>query len=340
MTASTARPDRRPPPPSGPADSALSVRGLSKRYGAHWALGNEQGGLDLDLPRGGLTALLGPNGAGKSTLIGLLLGLETPTQGRVQVLGADPRQPQARTRLGALPQDLSLPSALTVRELLSLYAALYPQPLPVETVLGLCDLTALARQRASTLSGGQARRLGFGLSIIGDPELLFLDEPTTAMDVQSRQIFWAGVSAMQAQGKTIVLTTHYLEEAERVADRVVVLRQGQVIADGTPETIKAGVRGATVSFRSRLSLGDLQAQSEVLEASLSPGPETDWALATVRTREPERLLAALFSSGAELRELQVSRASLEEAFLTLTVGDFGAAAPLHPSSAQPGSVTA
>lgn len=328
MTASTARDDHHPPlSPSSPAPvgAALSVRGLSKRYGPHWALGGEQGGLDLDLPRGGLTALLGPNGAGKSTLIGLLLGLEAPTRGQVQVLGADPRQPQARTRLGALPQELSLPSTLTVRELLSLYAALYPRPLSVDRVLELCDLTALARRRASALSGGQARRLGFGLSVIGDPELLFLDEPTTAMDVQSRQIFWAGVGAMQAQGKTIVLTTHYLEEAERVADRVVVLRQGQVIADGTPETIKAGVRGAAVSFRSRLSLAAIQAQPEVLEATINHGPETEWALATVRTREPERLLAALFASGAELRELQVSRASLEEAFLTLTAGDFGAA---------------
>ncbi|WP_424950597.1 ABC transporter ATP-binding protein [Deinococcus sp.] len=298
--------------------AATLVEGVSKRYGSHWAVGGSEGGVSLELRRGELTALLGPNGAGKSTLIGLMLGLESPTRGRVRVLGEDPRRPQARTRLGALPQDLALPATLTVRELLELYAALYPAPLAVEAVLELCDLKALARQRAGTLSGGQARRLGFGLSVIGNPELLFLDEPTSAMDVQSRQTFWAGVGAMQARGKTIVLTTHYLEEAERVADRVVVLRHGQVIADGTPGAIKASVSGATVSFVSRLGAGELQALPEVLEAS-APGPSEDgWSRAVLRTREPERLLSALFASGAELRELEVSRATLEEAFLNLT----------------------
>ena len=301
---------------SGPA---ILVEGVSKRYGAHWALGSEaQGGVSLELRRGELTALLGPNGAGKSTLIGLMLGLEAPTQGQVRVLGADPRQPQSRSRLGALPQDLALPGSMTVRELLELYAALYPRPLTVPVVMELCDLSALARQRAGSLSGGQARRLGFGLSIIGDPELLFLDEPTASMDVQSRQTFWAGVGAMRARGKTIVLTTHYLEEAERVSDRVVLLRQGQVIADGTPQTIKAGVKGATMSFISRLGIDALQALPDVLEVSL-PGLQADgWSRAVLRTREPERLLAALFGSGTELRELEVSHATLEEAFLNLT----------------------
>lgn len=301
---------------SGPA---ILVEGVSKRYGAHWALGSEaQGGVSLELRRGELTALLGPNGAGKSTLIGLMLGLEAPTQGQVRVLGADPRQPQSRSRLGALPQDLALPGSMTIRELLELYAALYPRPLTVPVVMELCDLSALARQRAGSLSGGQARRLGFGLSIIGDPELLFLDEPTASMDVQSRQTFWAGVGAMQARGKTIVLTTHYLEEAERVSDRVVLLHQGQVIADGTPQTIKAGVKGATMSFISRLGMDALQALPDVLEVSLSGLQADGWSRAVLRTREPERLLAALFGSGTELRELEVSHATLEEAFLNLT----------------------
>ena len=314
-----------------PSGEAVVVRGVSKRYGSVQALGslkmgganvgglNVAGpdGVNLDLRRGELTALLGPNGAGKSTLIGLMLGLESPSSGSVRVLGADPRLPQTRTRLGALPQDLSLPAGMSVRELLSLYAALYPRPLAVNAVLELCDLQAQARQRASTLSGGQARRLGFGMSVIGDPELLFLDEPTAAMDVQSRQVFWAGVGAMQTQGKTIVLTTHYLEEAERVADRVVLLSAGRVIADGTPGQIKAGVKGATVRFVSRLDLAALRALPDVLEAALSP-QEGEWGRATLRTREPERLLAAVFAGNSELHELEVSRATLEEAFLNLT----------------------
>ena len=308
-----------PDPDAGLAtDAAVSVQNLSKHYGSFQALGSADGqGVSLQLQRGELTALLGPNGAGKSTLIGLMLGLESPTGGTVRVLGHDPRAPQARTRLGAMPQDLALPAGLSVRELLELYAALYPQPMKVAEVLDLCDLGTLARQRAGTLSGGQSRRLGFGLSVIGNPEVLFLDEPTVAMDVQSRQTFWAGVSAMQEAGKTIVLTTHYLDEAERVAGRVVLLQQGQVIADGTPGQIKAGVKGATLRFRCRLELRQLLALPDVLEADLST-PEDGWSLATLRSREPEALLAALFASGAELRELEVRRATLEEAFLNLT----------------------
>ncbi|WP_407542833.1 ABC transporter ATP-binding protein (plasmid) [Deinococcus radiomollis] len=306
-----------------PSGEAIVVRGVSKRYGQLHALGGPIGsspeGVNLELRRGELTALLGPNGAGKSTLIGLMLGLESPSSGSVRVMGGDPRWPQTRTRVGALPQDLSVPAGMTVGELLTLYAALYPRPLAVSTVLELCDLKAQARQRASTLSGGQARRLGFGMSVIGDPDLLFLDEPTVAMDVQSRQVFWAGVGTMQTRGKTIVLTTHYLEEAERVADRVVLLSAGQVIADGTPQQIKAGVRGATVRFVSRLEASVLQALPDVLEVTVSTHPG-GWQRATLRTREPERLLAAVFATGAELSELEVSHATLEEAFLNLTAG--------------------
>lgn len=306
-----------------PSGEAIVVRGVSKRYGQVQALGGLGGGspdgVNLQLRRGELTALLGPNGAGKSTLIGLMLGLESPSSGSVRVLGGDPRLPQTRTRLGALPQDASVPAGVTVGELLALYAALYPRPLSVNTVLELCDLRAQARQRASTLSGGQARRLDFGMSVIGDPDLLFLDEPTAAMDVQSRQVFWAGVGTMQTQGKTIVLTTHYLEEAERVVDRVVLLSAGQVIADGSPQQIKAGVRGATVRFVSRLNLTDLRALHDVLEVNVSAHPGGGgWECATLRTREPERLLAAVLATGAELSELEVSRATLEEAFLNLT----------------------
>ncbi|ULH15336.1 ABC transporter ATP-binding protein [Deinococcus sp. KNUC1210] len=294
---------------SGPSLPAVVIEDASKRYGSVQALNS----IRLELRRGELTALLGPNGAGKSTLINLMLGLEAPTQGRVSVMGGDPRDPRTRTRLGAMPQDLSLPQALTVHELLTLYAALYPAPLAVPDVLALCDLKAQARQRAATLSGGQARRLGFGLSIIGDPALLFLDEPTVAMDVQSRQIFWEGVGQMQRQGKTIVLTTHYLEEAERSAARIVLLSGGRIVADGTPQQIKAGVQGATIRFVSDLVLSELQNLPHVLQATVD-----DAGRATLRSREPEALLAALFAQGTDIHELEVSRATLEEAFLNLT----------------------
>ena len=301
-------------PSSAPA---VTVSGAAKAYGPLWALGAADAGVTLDLQRGELTALLGPNGAGKTTLIGLMLGLESPTHGTVRVLGEDPRRPQARTRLGALPQDLSLPAGLSVTELLQLYAALYPDPMTVPDVLALCDLQGQARQRAGSLSGGQARRLGFGLSVIGRPEVLFLDEPTVAMDVQSRQIFWDGVNAMRAGGCTVVLTTHYLDEAERVADRVVLLQQGRVRADGTPAAIRAGVKGATLTFLTRLDAAALHAMPGVLEASAAR-QDGGWWRATVRTRAPETLLAALFAQGEKLHDLEVRRATLEQAFLNLT----------------------
>ncbi len=300
----------------------MVISDLHKRYGSVQALGDPAAGVSLTLRRGELTALLGPNGAGKSTLINLMLGLEAPSQGRVSVLGGDPRDPRTRTRLGAMPQDLSLPAGLSVLELLTLYAALYPRPLAVGAVLELCDLKAQARQRAATLSGGQARRLGFGLSVIGDPELLFLDEPTVAMDVRSRQTFWEGVGEMRRLGKTIVLTTHYLEEAERSADRVVLLSAGRIVADGTPTQIKAGVRGAKVQFVSELELAQVQALPHIEEASID-----EHGRATLRTREPEALLAALFACGMQIHELEVSRATLEEAFLNLTAAP--ASTPAH-----------
>ena len=241
---------------AGPAAAtslpAVVIEGAQKRYGSVQALN----GVDLTLRRGELTALLGPNGAGKSTLINLMLGLEAPSQGSVSVMGGDPRDPRTRASLGAMPQDLSLPYYPDgARAADALRRAVPESAGRGEGVLELCDLKAQARQRAGTLSGGQARRLGFGLSIIGDPELLFLDEPTVAMDVQSRHIFWEGVAQMQRQGKTIVLTTHYLEEAERSAARIVLLSGGRIVADGTPQQIKAGVQGANASLRQRSGAG-------------------------------------------------------------------------------------
>lgn len=291
---------------------AVELVGVSKRFGPVEALR----GLTLGIRAGELTALLGPNGAGKTTAISLMLGLARPTAGVVRVLGGDPAAGGGRTVIGSMPQESAIPQALTVREAVTLFARLYPSPLNVDTALELADLHNVATRRAGALSGGQARRLAFALAVVGNPQVLFLDEPTTGMDAGSRLAFWHAVDGLKREGRTILLTTHYLEEAERTADRVVVMNAGTLLADGTPESLRSGVAAGRVRFSSDLVLAELQALPGVDSA------EVDGAgRATLRTREPEALLVALVQAGVSFRELEVSRASLEDAFLSLTAPD-------------------
>ena len=284
------------------------LENVGKRYGSAPALTR----LNLQARRGELLALLGPNGAGKTTAISLMLGLLPPSEGQVRIFGRDPRDSAARAHLGAMLQESDLPATLKVRELVELFSSFYARPLPVGRVLELAGLTREANKLSARLSGGQRRRLAFALAICGDPELLFLDEPTTAMDTGSRAAFWEAIEEFKARGKTIILTTHYLEEAERVADRVAVIAEGHLIAEGSPGAIKARVETSRVHFRSNLGLAQLQALPGVTRV------EVDGAGATLHTKTPEALLAHVFGQGVELADLSVSRASLEEAFLSLT----------------------
>ncbi|PNY82907.1 ABC transporter ATP-binding protein [Deinococcus koreensis] len=298
--------------------NAIELTDTGKTFGRVTALQ----GLNLSIRAGELTALLGPNGAGKTTAISLMLGLAAPTSGLVRVLGADPRRGDVRARLGSMPQESAVPPALSVREAVTLFARFYPAPLGVEDTLRLADLQAVANRRAGALSGGQKRRLAFALAVVGNPEVLLIDEPTTGMDAQSRLAFWDAVAQLRATGRTILLTTHYLEEAERAADRVVVMNAGRLLADGTPEALRAQAGGARVRFTSSLVLAELRRLPGVESAVLD-----DHGHADLRTRTPEALLGELFRQGTELRELEVSRASLEDAFLSLT-------RPQEPLSAQ------
>lgn len=268
--------------------------------------------LNLNVKADQLTALLGPNGAGKTTAISLMLGLAAPTAGTVRVLGRDPKRDDIRARIGSMPQESALPPLLTVCEVVQLFANFYPAPLRVAEALALADLESVADRRAGALSGGQKRRLAFALAVVGNPELLLIDEPTTGMDAQSRQAFWEAVERLKT-GRTILLTTHYLEEAERFADRVVVMNGGRILADGTPEHLRQNAGGARVSFRSGLSLRQLQALPNVESAHL----DTD-GRAQLRTAQPETVVTALVRSGTEFSELEVRRATLEEAYLGLT----------------------
>ena len=296
---------------------AARVRGVRKSYdGVVQALD----GVDLDVRRGEVVALLGPNGAGKTTLVEILEGHRTADAGDVSVLGHDParRERAFRSRIGIVLQEEGIDSALTVREAVELYSAAYPSPRPAAEVLGLVGLGDRPDVRVAALSGGQRRRLDLALGIAGDPELLFLDEPTTGFDPAARRQSWELISRLRELGTTILLTTHYMDEAQHLADRVVVIAGGRIIADGTPETLGRGAAEATlVTFRVPYGVdGDALPLPDDVEV------ERDERRVSFRTRTPTRDLAPLLAWAAgddiELEALSVTRPSLEDIYLQLT----------------------
>ncbi|WP_420594992.1 ABC transporter ATP-binding protein [Deinococcus sp.] len=282
---------------------------VSQRFGTLTALND----LSLELKAGQLSALIGPNGAGKTTAIDLMLGLNTPSQGTVRVMGVDPRLARTRQGIGAMLQEVNVPAGLSVRELLTLYAALYPRPMTLDRALTLSGLAEQAKQRVSSLSGGQKRRLSFALAVVGQPKLLLLDEPTVAMDVQGRAAFWQGIAELRSEGCTVLLTTHLLEEVDRAADRLIVLNKGRIVADGTPGSVRERVGVSRVRFVSQLSAVQLRALPGA--DSVEMGRD---GLATFSTRTPELLVRAALDAAPDLGSLEVTRASLEDAFLSLT----------------------
>ena len=213
---------------------------VTKRYGATTALDD----LSLGLEAGRVTALLGSNGAGKTTAVRLLLGLTRPTSGTVTLFGLDPRSRQARQKTGVMLQVAKVPDTLRVREHVHLFCSYYPSPMTVDDALAAAGLTTVAEKKYGVLSGGQKQRVQFALAICGNPDLLFLDEPTVGLDVESRRAFWQEIRRLASRGRSIVLTTHYLEEAEALADRVVVISHGRIVADGTTHEVK----GASVNL--------------------------------------------------------------------------------------------
>ncbi len=270
-------------------------------------------GVDLAIHSGELVAVLGPNGAGKTTAISLMLGLRRPTRGRALLFGLDPTDRRARSRCGVMLQESGVMGALQVRELVRLFSSYYPRPMPVERAIALAGLEEQARTRADRLSGGQRQRLYYALAVCGDPELLFLDEPTVGMDVESRRAFLDSIRNFAASGRTIVLTTHYLEEADELAQRVVVIDRGRVLADASPTEIKARVPGRRVSF-------DCEPAPPAAALSGLPvqGLEVRGSHVRFLTNRAEEVLAELFRRGTAIRNLEVVGADLEEAFLALT----------------------
>ena len=288
---------------------AAALRGVSKRYGAVTALTD----VSLALYPGEVLALLGPNGAGNTTAVSLLLGLTRPDRGEVRLFGRSPQDAASRARVGVMLQLSGVPETLTVAEHLQLFASYYPHPLPLEEVLERTGLTGLERRLYGKLSGGQRQRLHLALALVGNPDLLCLDEPTTGLDVGSRRALWDGVRDSITQGKTVLLTTHYLEEADALADRIVVLNEGRVAAEGTPAAIKQRVAGRRVRFVTQLPLGTVWA----LPGVRPQGVKQDGPVTEVLVAEPEPLVRALLERDSTLTGLEVTGVGLEEAFLAL-----------------------
>ncbi len=270
-------------------------------------------GVDLCIRPGEVVALLGPNGAGKTTTISLMLGLRRPTSGTAHLFGLDPTDRRARSRAGVMLQESGVGGVLTVRETVRLFRSYYPRPLPLVEVFALAGLEDVADRPVAKLSGGQRQRLYFALAICGDPEALFLDEPTVGMDVEARRAFLAGMRAAASAGKTIVLTTHYLEEADALAERIVVIDHGIVIADASPQALKARVASKRVSFSVAVPLGDEALAGLPVTSVQRSGPRV-----RLLSNAPETVLRALFERGVAVADLEVTGADLEEAFLALT----------------------
>ncbi|MFZ0307237.1 MAG: ABC transporter ATP-binding protein [Candidatus Sulfotelmatobacter sp.] len=285
-----------------------SLEGISKNYGEVRALRN----VNFTVGAGQVVALLGPNGAGKTTAVKLLLGLLQPSSGKARVFGGDPTNPHNRMRAGAMLQVGRVPETLRVREHIDLFSSYYPRPLPLEEVLAAAGLEKLRDRKFGDLSGGQRQRTLFALAICGDPDLLFLDEPTVGLDVEARRALWEEIRRLVERGKTVLLTTHYLQEADALADRIAVINQGAIIAEGTPAEIKAQTSGKRIRCVTTLGLASLLQIPGVIDA------KQDREAVEIRTSEAESVVRALLARDASLSGLEITSAGLEDAFLALT----------------------
>ena len=289
-------------------DAAISATGLRKDYGSVRALD----GVDLTIPRGEICAVLGQNGAGKTTFIRSALGLTTPDDGRLAVLGEPAGSLTARRRMGAMLQDTDLPDLLTGHEHMQLFATYYGTPVSLDALATRTGIDAFAHKRYKSLSGGQKRRVQFAVALVGQPELLFLDEPTTGLDQEARRAVWDNVRQLAADGTTVLLTTHYLEEADALADRIVVLHNGRVIADDTTAQIRSQVGGSLISAATTINRSELAALSGVRSVS------ERGRLTEVLSEDAAATLRDWLAKDPTLTDLTVRKPSLQEAFDTLT----------------------
>ena len=287
---------------------AVALRDVTVRYGAVTALD----GLDIDIEGGKITALLGANGAGKTTAVRLMLGLITPVLGAATLFGLDPRQRKARARVGAMMQVARVPEMLRVAEHIDTFRSYYPRPLPRAELIEMAGLAGFERRMFGTLSGGEKQRVLFALALTGDPEFLFLDEPTVGMDVETRRAFWKQIRSLRDRGRGVLLTTHYLEEADALADRVIVINHGKVAADGSPAVIKQSLS------RRRIRCSTVLTDAEIMAIAGVDGVEREGERVSIAAAAPEDVLRVMLSRDLTLHGLEVSDPGLEEAFIALT----------------------
>jgi len=285
----------------------LRCRQLSKRYGDTHALK----AVSLELGPG-VTAVLGQNGAGKTTLIRCALGLERPTSGAAELFGSAPRGRSSRLRVGVMLQDTDLPDLLTGRELITLFASYYPAPMATDALVHLTRIGPFVDKRYKKLSGGQKRRIQFAIAIVGNPDLVFLDEPTTGLDSEARRALWETVRGFVDEGRSVVLTTHYLEEADALADRVIILKQGKIISDAGAAQTRARVSGSLLRFAGEHTEPTLQALPAVMSVNRSG------RLWELRSSNAPKTLRALLEEGTPLDDLTVSKPRLENIFEELS----------------------
>jgi ABC-2 type transport system ATP-binding protein len=301
------------PPTAPPTTSGVALRGLVKTFRSPAGPVHAVRGVDIDIAPGETVALLGPNGAGKSTTIDMLLGLTQPDAGEVHVFGMIPTEAIAHGAIGAMLQTGAVIGELSVRELVSMMASLYPTPLDVDETLELAGITDLAKRTTNRLSGGQTQRVRFAVAMVSNPDLLVLDEPTVAMDVEARVQFWQTMRRFAASGKTVLFATHYLEEADANADRIVLMARGQVVADGPATEIKAAAGGRII--RGTLADASIE-QLQLLDGVRSA--DVHGESVTLNCTDSDAAVRALLRAHPSVRDLEITGAGLEAAFLQLT----------------------
>jgi ABC-2 type transport system ATP-binding protein len=307
------------PIPTRSAEVVASLDTITKRY-SNGVVALDR--LSLSLHRGEVVGLLGPNGAGKSTAVKLLMGLSSPTAGVVSIFGADPRNNIARLRTGVMLQVGRAPEMLRVREHIELFRGYYPNPMPYAEIVQAAGLEGIESTMFGQLSGGQKQRVLFALALAGDPDLIFLDEPTVGMDIKARRGMWAQIRSLAARGKTILLTTHYLEEADALAHRIVVIDKGRVVCQGTPAEVKSAgssTPGAATNSSLRIirCITTLPIQTLQAIAGVTVAEETG-GIATITSTRPEATLRELLALDQSLHSIEVKAPALEDAFLALT----------------------
>lgn len=290
------------------SNCVITVENTSKRFADVAAVNN----VSMSMREGQITGLLGPNGAGKTTLINLLLGRLIAAQGQISIAGHAPGTMAARQQIGAILQSTQLPDTLTIKEHIELFSSYYKMPMPMDEVIAITGLEDLTKRRFNTLSGGQKQRLYFALSICGNPKVVFLDEPTVGLDAQARREFWQCMRDLAERGTSILLTTHYLEEADALAEQVYLMHRGEITHKGTPDSLKAALGGKKIRFISDLDTGFFMRFADVQQVIRNN------LHVELQSSNAEHTLAQLFAENTQIQDLVVEQSSLEEAFINLT----------------------